>query len=68
MDLACRLSPENLACDGEASSSYIKKELRDIRKEWKALEKRVGFKVSENDIWKLENQRWKEHGPRKRMD
>jgi len=51
MSLLCQLSPENLCCDGEASQAYIKQKLSKINKEWKALEKELGRKVSENEIW-----------------
>jgi len=66
VSLSCRLSPENLYMDGEASDAEVKHELRAINKEWKALEQKAGCTVTEKDIWQLENQRWKEHGPRKR--
>ena len=65
--LACRLSPENLYCDGEATDACVMRELRAIKKEWKALEKRAGCKVTEDDIWQIENHRWKIYGPRKRI-
>lgn len=51
MDLTCRLSPENLCCDGLASKTYINQKLRQINKEWKALEKKMGRKVTEDEIW-----------------
>ena len=51
LGLCSRLSPENLSCDGEASQSYIMSELRVIQGEWAKLEAKIGFKVTENDIW-----------------
>lgn len=49
-DLACRLSPENLACDGEIPKYMIQQRYREIVKEWKALEKKAGRKVSESEF------------------
>jgi hypothetical protein len=51
--LASRLSPENLSCDGEASRSYINQKLREIRKEWKALEKKYGVRLTEDEVWAM---------------
>lgn len=50
-DLTCRLSPENLTCDGELSRTEVNRRLAQIRKEWKALEKEIGYKVSEEDVF-----------------
>ena len=49
--LACRLSPENLCCDGEISRAEVNRRLRQIQKEWKALEKESGRVVSEDQVW-----------------
>ncbi len=49
--LACRLSPENLCCDGEISRAEVNRRLRQIQKEWKALEKELGRVVSEDQVW-----------------
>lgn len=56
IDLVCRLSPENLACDGEISKTEIDRRYRQILKEWKVLEAKVGRKVSEEEAekWSLE--------------
>ena len=51
LNLACRLSPENLACDGEISGREVAKRRRAIQREWAALEKRAGRKVSEGEVW-----------------
>lgn len=51
LNLACRLSPENLACDGEISAREVGKRRRAIQREWAALEKRAGRKVSEGEVW-----------------
>ncbi len=51
VSLAGALSPENLACDGELPKTETQKRLKSLKKEWKELEKKVGFKVSENSVW-----------------
>jgi hypothetical protein len=45
--LCGELSPENLSCDGEISSTQIRKKASAIRAEWKEIEKKLGRKVSE---------------------
>lgn len=45
-----RMSPENLSCDGELRESEIARREKQIRNEWKELEKRVGRKVDEDEI------------------
>jgi hypothetical protein len=49
-NLSCRLSPENLCCDGEISRTEVKYRLAAIKREWKALEKIAGRKVSESEF------------------
>ncbi len=49
--LACRLSPENLACDGECSRRDVQRRRRAILREWAALEKKAGRTVSESELW-----------------
>lgn len=49
-NLTCALSPENLSCDGELSRTQINRRLAEIRRDWKALEKKAGVKVSQDDI------------------
>jgi len=51
MQLSCELSPENLCCDGELSHSQVIKKLARLRKEWAVLERRVGRKVSEEEVF-----------------
>jgi hypothetical protein len=50
-DLLCRLSPENLHCDGEISMAQARRKASALRKQWKDLEKQVGRKVTEHEIW-----------------
>lgn len=49
-DLSCRLSPENLHCDGEITRAQAQVRYNQIMREWKALEKKAGRKVSENEF------------------
>jgi hypothetical protein len=51
MNLVCRLSPENLTCDGEASAEEADAAEKGIRSEWAALETQIGRKVTENEVW-----------------
>lgn len=48
--LSCRLSPENLTCDGECSPAEVRQRFAAIRREWAALEKEAGRKVTETEI------------------
>lgn len=52
VDLSCALSPENLWCDGEASSEEVEEKLKSINESWKNLETEIGYKVTEDDVWK----------------
>jgi len=49
--LACELSPENLTCDGELSSIQVKVKHNNIMKQWRALEKDLKRKVTEDEAW-----------------
>lgn len=48
--LTCRLSPENLTCDGECSRSEVNQRYQQIMREWRALEKEVGRAVMVEEI------------------
>ena len=48
--LTAELSPENLSCDGELSRTAINQKLRVIRGEWREIEKKIGRKVSEDEV------------------
>lgn len=48
--LTCRLSPENLSCDGECSTKETRDRFLQIKVEWEALEKEAGQMVSEEEI------------------
>lgn len=51
VDLACQLSPENLTCDGELSTSEVNRRRARLNREWAELERRAGQKVSEADTF-----------------
>lgn len=51
INLVSALSPENLSCDGEASASYIRSKRAEINKKWAVCEKRLGRKVTEDEVW-----------------
>ena len=52
-ELQMRLEPENLHMDGEATPAQVRSQENRIRKEWKELEKSIGRKVSDSDIWDI---------------
>lgn len=52
--LVSRLSPENLCCDGEISRAEVQRRHRQIIKEWRELEVKVGRKVSEDEVYAWE--------------
>jgi len=52
-ELQGQLSPENLHMDGEATTAQVRSQENRIRKEWKALEKSIGRKVEDRDIWNI---------------
>lgn len=58
-ELANRLSPENLSCDGECSRAETQTRYRNIMREWAALERRVGRKVTEEEISEVEFQHYR---------
>lgn len=53
-DLFCSLSPECLTGDGEYSRAAVEKRLASLKKEWRAINKEVGFDVSEGEYWAWE--------------
>ena len=52
-DLSNRLSPENLTCDGELSTSEWKRKEKRLLKDWKRLERRVGRTVTDEEVFAL---------------
>jgi len=53
-NLLCRLSPENLCCDGEIPKSQVRKRHTQIMREWRILEVQLGFKVSHEEVEEYE--------------
>ncbi len=49
VDLATRLSPEWLTCDGECSAAEINRRYAKLMREWRALERQAGRAVTEDD-------------------
>ena len=54
LNLLCRLSPENLCCDGEISRREINRRHTQIMREWRILEVQLGFKVSHDEVEEYE--------------
>jgi len=48
--LVCRLSPENLHCDGECTREEAQQRANQIYTEWEVLETQLGRTVSESEI------------------
>lgn len=45
------LSPENLTCDGELSGGRVRSRLAELNRELKELEKLLGRKIEESDVY-----------------
>lgn len=45
----CRLSPENLTCDGEASRSWVRQHERELNAQLRTLEKELGRNMDESE-------------------
>lgn len=54
-----RLSPENLFCDGECSRSQAMSRQRQIMREWAALERKVGRKVTQDEVETEQIKKWR---------
>ena len=54
MTLACKLSPENLCCDGELPKAEVRRRFRNLSGEWRALERKLGRVVEEDEVWQWE--------------
>jgi len=50
-ELCNKLSPENLACDGEFNMLETRRKEKKLLKVWKRLEKKIGRTVTEQEIW-----------------
>jgi hypothetical protein len=62
IDLSCRLSPENLTCDGELSRTESRRRYRHLMLEWKKLERRIGRKISEGAVFAYELEQFNKRG------
>ncbi len=51
LDLSGQLSPENLCCDGELTIRQVNARRKQIMREWKALERKAGQAVTEDETW-----------------
>ena len=49
--LSCRLSPENLCCDGEISDAEVDRRYNQIMREWRKLEKEFGRDVGDEEVF-----------------
>lgn len=49
--LSCRLSPENLCCDGEISQTEVDRRYNQIMREWRKLEKEFGRAVGDAEVF-----------------
>lgn len=58
-ELQMKLEPENLSMDGEASPAHVRSRKRSIQREWQTMERAIGRRVKENDIWDIYWQRQK---------
>lgn len=56
--LSNRLSPENLHCDGEISRTAAMRKYRALKAEWKEVEKNLGRKVSEDEVFNWERKKY----------
>ena len=45
MNLIVAQSPKNLSDDGAASNEMVQRRMRDLHRQWHALEEKVGFSV-----------------------
>jgi hypothetical protein len=62
ISLECRLSPENLCCDGEISRTEVNRRRAQINREWRALERRIGRRVEQESgevlAWDRKINKW----------
>jgi len=68
LGMSSELSPENLHCDGEISNADASRKYRDIMKRWHKLEKEVGRKVTEDEVWQIQMKRYEEGEHRRHVN
>ena len=49
--IECRLSPENLTCDGELPRSEVRRRAAQLNRERKTVIAKLGYEPSDNEIW-----------------
>ena len=49
--VANELSPEWLTCDGELSRAEVRRKLKRLKAEWRALEAEAGRAVTEDEVF-----------------
>lgn len=54
LEIANAMNDENMAGDGEFSKDEIEKRRRRLESDWKYLERQLGRKVSQQEIWTIE--------------
>ena len=54
LEVFCGLSPENLTCDGECSNTEVVERSRKLFTRLAVLEKELGRKVDESEVYKWE--------------
>ncbi len=57
VDLATRLSPEWLTCDGELSQREVNRRYSKLQRQWRALEWKAGRAVTEDEVWAWDDAR-----------
>lgn len=57
VDLATRLSPEWLTCDGELSRREINRRYSKLQRQWRTLERQAGRAITEDEVWAWEDAR-----------
>ncbi|MBA4071387.1 MAG: hypothetical protein C0497_06040 [Gemmatimonas sp.] len=57
VDLAISLCPEHLSRDGELSPTTTRRRARVYQRAWAALERQIGFRVSEDTVWAMREAR-----------
>jgi len=53
MDILNQLSPEYLSGDGELTTREVRKRYRELMNQWRALEREVGKRVTEDEVYAL---------------
>lgn len=57
LDLAYRLSPENLTWDGERDDADMRHEEKLLKSKWRSLEKSIGRTMTEGEVYAWDTKR-----------